>query len=143
MPITRAGDGGSTIGSPRRRTRSIVSRDHGTANRAIIRAPGLPPRATATARSSASQRPIRRPYRRPKVGANGSLNVMRGQGSCTHRKRRTDSRSSTLAPLTGKSESLRSYRLWQDADVVPQSGQVACDAAIRPDIRTTPSTIAL
>jgi len=119
-----------------------VSRDHGTANRAIIRAPGLPPRATATARRSASQRPIRRPYLRPKVGANGSLNVRREQGLCIHRKRRTDSRSWTLDPLTGKSESVRSYRLWHDVDMVPQSGQFASDAAILPDIRTTPLTTA-
>lgn len=126
-------------GSPRRRTRSIVSRDHGTDRRAIIREPGRPPKATATARTSASQRPTLRPYRRPTGGASGSLNVRRGQGVCRQRNRRTDSRSLTVLPLTGKSDSLRSYRLWSDFEGIAQSGQFAPSAANRPDISTVPS----
>jgi len=104
-----------------------------------MREPGLPPRATATARTSASQRPTLRPYRRPTGGANGSLNVRLGQGVCVHRNRRTDSRSLTVLPLTGKSESVRSYRLWRDVDGIAQSGQFAPTAAKRPDISTIPS----
>ena len=84
-------------GSLRLRTRSIVSRDQGAERRAIMREPGLPPRATATARTNASQRPTLRPYRRPTGGANGSLNVRRGQAVCVHRNRRTDSRSDGAA----------------------------------------------
>ncbi|GLK42674.1 hypothetical protein GCM10017612_05910 [Novosphingobium resinovorum] len=88
-----------------------MSRDHGIASRAIIRASGRPPSATAAARTKASQRPTLRPYRRPTGGANGSLNVRRWQDVCVQRNRRTDSRSRTVLPLTGKSESVRSYRL--------------------------------
>jgi hypothetical protein len=104
-----------------------------------MREPGLPPSATATARTSASQRPTLRPYRRPTGGANGSLNVRLGQGVCVHRNRRTDSRSLTVLPLTGKSESVRSYRLWRDVDGIAQSGHFAPTAAKRPDISTIPS----
>lgn len=136
MPTSRAGGGDTAEESPRRRTRSIVSRDQGADRRAIIREPGLPPRATATARTSASQRPTLRPYRRPTDGANGSLNVSLGQGVCLHRNRRTVSRSLTVLPLTGRSESVRSYRLWRDADGIAQSGQFAPTAAKRPDIST-------
>ena len=53
--------------------------------------------------------------------------------------RRTDSRSLTVLPLTGKSDSLRSYRLWSDFEGIAQSGQFAPSAANRPDISTVPS----
>ncbi|MFC3673896.1 hypothetical protein ACFOOT_20955, partial [Novosphingobium pokkalii] len=44
-----------------------------------------------------------------------------------------------MLPLTGKSESMRSYRLWRDVDGIAQSGQFAPTAANRPDISTIPS----
>ena len=56
-----------------------------------------------------------------------------------HRNRRTDSHSLTVLPLTGKSESMRSYRLWRDVDGIAQSGQFARTAAKRPDMSTIPS----
>jgi len=62
--------------------------------------------------------------RRPITDGNGSLNVLREHGAWPQRNRRTDSRSSTLAPLIGKSESVRSYLLWQDPEGVPQLGQI-------------------
>ena len=139
MPTTRAGGGGTAAGSLRLKTRSIVSRDQGADRRAIMREPGLPPRANATARTSALQRPTLRPYRRPTGGASGSLNVPVGQDVCMHRNRRTDSRSLTVLPLTGRSESVRSYRLCRDVDGIAQSGQFAPTAAKRPDISTIPS----
>ena len=104
-----------------------------------MREPGLPPSATATARTSASQRPTLRPYRRPTGGVNGSLNVRRGQGVCVQRNRRTDNRSLTLLPLIGRSDSVRSYRLWSDVEGIAQSGQFAPTATNRPDISTMPS----
>ena len=55
-----------------------------------------------------------------------------------HRNRRTDSRSLTMLPLTGRSDSVRWYRLWRDIDGIAQSGQFAPTAANRPDISTTP-----
>lgn len=91
----------------------------------------------------ASPRPTLRPYRRPIGGANGSLNVRRGQGMWVQWNRRTDKRSRTMFPLTGKSESVRSYRLWKEVDKVPQSVQIASAVAKRPDISTIPSTTVL
>lgn len=41
--------------------------------------------------------------------------------------------------LTGRSESVRAYRLWRDVDGIAQSGQFAPTAAKRPDISTIPS----
>ncbi len=98
-----------------------------------------PPSATAAARTSASQRLTLRLYRRPTGGANSSLNVRLGQGVCVQRNGRTDSRSLTVLPLTGRSDSVRSYRLWRDIDGIAQSGQFAPTAAKRPDISTIPS----
>jgi hypothetical protein len=44
-----------------------------------------------------------------------------------------------VLPLTGRSESVLSYRLWRDVDGIAQSGQFAPTAAKRPDISTIPS----
>jgi hypothetical protein len=48
---------------------------------------------------------------------------MAGHSTRRHRNRRATSDSLTEAPRDGRSANVRIYRLWTEADIVPQLGQ--------------------
>ena len=58
-------------------------------------------------------------------------------------KRRVISRSSTLLPAQGRSETVLAYRLWTRRDGRPHSGQDRSLTAARADTTNVPSTSAV
>jgi hypothetical protein len=72
-----------------------------------------------------------------------SAKIRRRQSGASQTKRRAISRSSTLLPAQGRSETIRGYWLWTRLDARPQSGQARSSAAARADTNNTPSSSAV